>query len=80
MNFNQKPNLNREPVKAVCWEVGATPAAYLFSTKPKGQGGRQSWVPRSLVDHVTRFPAGPGEWRQCQVTMPMWLAEQKGLL
>lgn len=80
MNFNDQAQRSSDAIKVHCWQVGKSDKAYLFSTTPKNnREGKQAWVPRSMIEHVTRFAAQPNEWQECVVTMPLWMAEQKGL-
>lgn len=64
------------------WQIGATPRAVLFSKVPKERDAHPQgiWLPRSQIQHITRFPPVVGSWQECHVTLPEWLAEKKGLL
>jgi hypothetical protein len=65
------------------WQVGGTEKAYCFSKLPKNKAeGNYAgiWIPRSMIERITRFPAGVGEWQEVHVTVQEWFAEKKGLL
>jgi len=70
-----------ETIKLRLWEVEERGMALLVSTTPKaGRDGKQAWIPKSQLEHVSRLVVPlPGEWREIEVTIPLWLAEQKGL-
>lgn len=71
---------NFETIAIRVWQIGGTDAAYLVSSTPKnGRSGRKVWLPRSQIEHVTRQPEVVGEWQECSMTLPLWLAEKKGL-
>ena len=68
-------------IKLNLWQVDSSEKAYLFSTTQNHKrDGKQVWIPRSMIEHVTRLPERIGEWQQCIVTLPEWIAEKKGLL
>jgi hypothetical protein len=64
------------------WQIGSTEKAYLLSKVPKSRDPHAQgvWVPRSVIEHITRFPAEPNEWQEVHVKLPEWIAEKKGLL
>lgn len=64
------------------WQVHGTDKAYCFSKLPKDKAQQedQIWIPRSQIEHITRLPAETGQWNECLVKLPEWLAEKKGLL
>jgi hypothetical protein len=70
-----------ETIQLRLWQVGGTEKAYLMSTTPKDahRDGKQVWIPRSQIEHVSRMPASVFEWQECVVTLPLWIAEQKGI-
>ena len=60
------------------WLVKETAAARLFSThKP----GPEIWIPRSQTSRFLKFPMTPQDNGQhrCEIEIPEWLAEAKGL-
>ena len=61
------------------WQIRATDAAILFSTMPPSDGGKEVWVPRSLIGHVSRDRELPCGWRPCNVELAAWKAEELGL-
>lgn len=72
-----------ETAKVRLWRIGGTAKAYLFSTVDKERSerkeGTSNWVPRSQIEHVSMLtPPAVGKWPECEVTMPLWLAEAKG--
>lgn len=64
------------------WQIGGTDKAFLLSKTPRDRDPHAPgiWVPRSVIEHITRFPAQVGEWQEVHVTVPEWIAEKKGLL
>lgn len=64
------------------WIIRQTDMAYLFSRTPQDRDPTNpgSWVPRSHCQRITKMAEVPGQWRECLVTLPDWVAEQKGLL
>jgi hypothetical protein len=67
-----------ETVKVRLFHVGGTEKAYLFSTTPKdGRDGNKAWVPKSQIEHVTWQAPKVNEWRECVVTLPLWIAEAR---
>ena len=68
-------------VKVKCYEVGGTDKALLVSRWPKGQVKEPGiWLPKSLLEHITRHPVETGMWRPIEIVMPEWLADKKGLI
>lgn len=65
------------------WLVSSTDAAYLLTQFPKSEdpiGRRGVWVPRSMIERITKWPAGLNEFQKCEIDIPEWLAVKKGLL
>lgn len=62
------------------WEMTRTEKAYRFSKTPPERLPDPVWLPISVIEHITRYPAAFGEFRPCDVTLPEWLAREKGLL
>jgi hypothetical protein len=71
-----------EIVSIRLWQVRDTPKAYLFSTTPAAsREGKQVWIPRSQIEHISRRPAeDPDGWPEVQVKMQLWIAEEKELV
>lgn len=70
-----------ESIKLRCWEVKRTDKAICVSTTPaQNRDGKLAWVPLSLLDHISSDLAPLGEWKPVTITMPEWIATQKGLL
>ena len=70
-----------ECVKVRLWEIRRTDKARLYSTTPpSSRDGDEVWIPISQIDHVSYQPAVEGEWRECVVTIPEWIADEKGLI
>lgn len=69
-------------MRIICYEISGTDKAMLVSMLPKSRDPSPEgvWVPRSQIEHVTRHPEEPGEWRKIEITIPEWLAEKKGFL
>jgi hypothetical protein len=38
------------------------------------------WIPKSMVEHISRTPAKANEWPELSITLPEWFAEKKGLI
>lgn len=69
-----------ESIEVKLWEVKQTEKAYLFSTTPKSnRDGKQAWIPRSMIEHISRQPAVGDEWPQVVVKTSLWLLEKKRL-
>ena len=71
-----------EIVKVRCWKVGQTDKAILVSKTPKGRNPRPSdsvWIPRSVIEHTSTNNADGG-WPELVLSLPEWIAEEKGLL
>jgi hypothetical protein len=69
-----------EIIKLRLWEIGGTEKAYLFSSTPKdGRDGNKVWIPKSQIEHITRQAPKVNEWRECVVSLPLWIAERNGL-
>ena len=65
------------------WIVKETEKAYLFSKLPLEKADSVTdmvWVPRSMVERITKFRETPGTFRECEVDIQEWFAEKKGLL
>jgi hypothetical protein len=58
------------------WQIRNTDKAILFSTMPPGEsGGKQVWIAKSIMEHVSRDARLPNGWVPCTVTLPLWKAE-----
>lgn len=72
-----------EPIETIVlklYQVASTEKAYKFQTTDDANRGFTCWVPRSQIEHITRRPSEKyPHWPECEVTMPLWLAEDKGL-
>lgn len=62
------------------WIVRETAAAYQFSTTPENRQGELVWIPRSMVERITKFAEQPERWRECEAEIQEWFAEKKGLI
>ena len=62
--------LKRESDKALC-----------YVNKPRDlEVTRTEWIPKSMVEHTTKFPpVGGTHYREHEITLPVWLVEQKDL-
>lgn len=71
-----------ETIKLRLFEVEKRDKAILFSKVPDSNRGMNTvWLPRSQIEHITRRPdPNGGKWPECEVTIPEWLAEEKGLI
>ena len=55
--------------------------AWQFCTTPRsGRDGLRVWLPRSQIERYMAFGAAPGEWPECEVQIPSWLARAKKLI
>ena len=77
-----------ETIKVRLWETGqASKLARQFSKLPpdrKPTVADMVWIPLSQIEHTSRLAEVPGQnnplrLRECLVTVPLWLAEEKGL-
>lgn len=63
------------------WQVAITEKAICVSKTPKDRDPECVWLPRSMIEHITRFPQKePDGWPEIHVKMQEWFAEKKGLL
>lgn len=70
-----------ESIKLRCWEVKRTDKAICVSTTPaQNRDGKLAWLPVSMLDHISKNMPRLEEWTEVTITMPEWLALQKGLL
>lgn len=65
----------------------STDSARLFSRLPnekclshKAMAEAKIWLPRSQILHLSKAPHTVGEWPECAVTIPYWLANKLKLL
>lgn len=68
---------NSEPTEVNLWFVRETEKARLYSRIPFEREPGPSdhiWVPKSLVEHTTKFPNGLHV-----VRLPLWFAERESL-
>jgi hypothetical protein len=69
-----------EMIKIRCWILGQSDKAYKVSRLPKSSfTGKVAWVAKSQLDHVSKYPEVDG-WQECEMTMPLWLAEKTELV
>jgi len=66
--------------KVKLWYMNETVRAYLFSKIPSSRQGDktdQVWIPKSLVEHIQKWPAKQNElWPEWILTMPDWFVEK----
>lgn len=55
-----------------------TRAAYKFSKT--ADRSSPFWLPRSMVESITKHPAALGALTECDVTVETWVAKAKGLV
>jgi hypothetical protein len=69
-------------LKLRLWLLRSTNAAHCFSTVPPDSGRvlDSLWIPRSIIEHITKRPTTVEGIMDCDVTVPEWFAEKKGLL
>lgn len=65
-----------------CWEIKGTAAALCISMLPKDRAPNATgiWIPKSMLEHISRTPAKVNEWTELSITLPEWFAEKKGLI
>lgn len=68
-----------ETTKVRLWQVRKTDGAILFNTMPPGEPGKQVWIPRSQIHHVSRDLPLPDGLIPCTVELNLWLANKHGL-
>lgn len=62
------------------WEIEQREKAILFATMPDhSPRTRKVWIPRSVIDHISRDAALPNGWRPCTVDVADWFAEKEDL-
>lgn len=74
--------MNEETVKVRCWLIEEREKAILISMLPPDKNVEHFniWLPRSQLEHISKEPALSNGWRECIITMPLWLAENKKLI
>jgi len=70
--------------KIKLWYIGKeTAAARRYSKLPSSrhpQDGDYLWVPLSIIEHATKYPAKPGEeWPEHVLTLPEWFLGRESL-
>jgi hypothetical protein len=55
--------------------------AILFVDAPrKAEVKREEWIPRSLIDRLTKLGKGVGhDYTECELELPSWAVQQKNL-
>lgn len=67
-------------VKVRLWQLRKTDRAILFCTLPPDDPtGREVWLPRSAMEHISRDLPLPDGTTPCTVTVAEWLAEKEDL-
>jgi len=65
------------------WETETkSELAIKFSKLPPEKKPEKSdfvWVPKSIIEHITRMPAGQAGWKECGVTLPDWFVTKAKL-
>lgn len=60
------------------YQIHGTDKAYCFSRLPKkdAKNSQGIWIPRSVITHISRMPAGVNEWPECGVTIEDWFIDK----
>lgn len=61
------------------WQIEDRGASIKFSTAPPDRDGKQLFIGRSIIEHISRGPEMPNGWRPCDVKLPDWLIEKEDL-
>jgi hypothetical protein len=61
-------------MKIRLWFIRETDKARLYSKTPPGRAPDEIWIPRSQIEHCTKFPTG-----EHHLTVTDWFAEKSGL-
>jgi len=70
---------NEEMVKVRCLLIEERPKALLIRQAGSGYV-KEAWIPKSILEHISKEMPDKNGWRECVITMPLWLAEQKRLI
>lgn len=60
--------------------MASSEKAYKFSKTPPERDADEVWIPKSQIEHLTRRAPDGRDWVECEVTIPEWLALEKGLI
>lgn len=69
-----------DTVELSLWIVRETPKAVLFAQDENEPDDQHIWIPRSTIEHMSKSAPNSKGWRECQVEMQSWIAEDKDLL
>ncbi len=65
-------------MKLRLWQIEDRGTSIKFSTAPPDRQGREVFIGRSVIEHISRGAPLPNGWRECEVTVPDWLGEKEG--
>lgn len=67
-------------MKLRLFQIEVRERAIKFSKTPPGNREQDIlWIPRSVIEHVSRDKALENGWRPCEVTVEDWFAEKNDL-
>jgi hypothetical protein len=74
--------MNNETTKVRLYIINRTEKAMCVSKVPKdkAENSQGTWLPKSIMEHVSYSPPQVNEWQECVITMPEWIADKRGLL
>jgi len=58
------------------WQIEDRGQSIKFSTAPPERDGRQVFIGRSIIEHISRNLALPNGWIPCVVKLEDWLIEK----
>lgn len=61
------------------WQIEDRGTSIKFSTAPPDRDGRQLFIGRGEIEHISRNRPLPNGWIPCEVTVADWLAEKEDL-
>lgn len=61
-------------------QSGSGKAYQFYDAAKRGAGKKHVWIPKSLIDHISKFPKGEShDYAEWELTVPAWVTEEKGL-
>ena len=66
-------------MKVRLWQIEDRGVSIKFNTMPPGdETGREIFIGRSVIEHISRDRALPNGWIPCTVEIPEWQGEKEG--
>ena len=68
------------PTKLKVYQIGESDKAYHISLTPAERAPVTVWIPKSIVEHISREPqADHNDYQPCVFTLPDWFIKKAGL-